>query len=319
MDFRPEAEQMRDYLKRQNIAALYHFTNIENLPLILQVGGLCSKEWLEHNGLLDRINTGGNMLSKAPDQRHGNWDKVSLSFCQNHPMAYYREAEQHMCYAVIKLDVALRRGVQFTDRNATDNNEQRGEGLQGLSLVDFSAVRANFPYGSNERRKKKQAEALTPDFVPLSDFHGFGFRSESNLKEAERLCGTLKHPIFKVKEGFFRRDCPHVKKHVLTADVVTRENVRAVTFSDQIRFKAEQRLQLTLIANTFALTGTDGTIRWSDSSDVILHEASGTFTQTSEFVWWSSLAAGNLRPGNYYVTCYLGNVRQLTLLFQIAD
>lgn len=125
-----QAARMQLILRGHRIGCLYHFTDIDNLPLILEGNGLRSKEWLERKGWLDRVKTGGNQLSKDLDVAHDNWDKVSLSWCLKHPMAWWKEAEQHLCYLNVSLGVALRDGIVFTDRNATDNNEQRGTSLE---------------------------------------------------------------------------------------------------------------------------------------------------------------------------------------------
>ena len=103
MQLAQDAEEMLNYLKRYDITHLYHFTDIENLPLIFEMGGLVSKQKLENHGLLESIKTGGNPLSKELDEHWGNWDKVSLSWASQLPMAYYREQEQHLCYIVVKL------------------------------------------------------------------------------------------------------------------------------------------------------------------------------------------------------------------------
>ena len=120
---------------------MYHFTDIDNLPLIASLGGLKSKNFLENGGLLDEIKTGGNQLSKALDLRWGNWDKVSLSWCPKLPMTWYREQEQHLVYIVTPLDLALRTGVVFSDKNATDTLQNRAEGMNGLQNVNFKAVK----------------------------------------------------------------------------------------------------------------------------------------------------------------------------------
>lgn len=243
---------MKGYLQQQRIAVLYHFTDIDNLPLILQAGGLRSKKWLERNSMLDRVKTGGNQLSKDLDLRRGNWDKVSLSFCHGTPMAYRRETEQHLCYAVIKLDVVLREGVQFTDRNATDSNHQRGEGLQGLNLVDFSAIRASFPYKDGEEKKRKQ-------------------------------------------------------------------NVWTINPHDQRVFRVRGNWRLTLLVNAYVITGANWVIRWSDSAGATFYEDKDTVSQSAMFAWWPSLDASQLSPGSYEVSCYLGDVRQFTLPFQVVS
>ena len=63
---------MKQILNREDITFLYHFTSIENLPLIGECKGLCSKLKLERLGLLNNVVTGGNELSLDLDRYWSN-------------------------------------------------------------------------------------------------------------------------------------------------------------------------------------------------------------------------------------------------------
>ncbi|SRR6266705_5150330 len=86
----PNAQAILSRLKQEGITALYHFTNVENLPSICQMGALYSKQMLEEQGLLSTLVTGGNSLSHDLDHYQSNWNKVSASFTPYTPMAYNR-------------------------------------------------------------------------------------------------------------------------------------------------------------------------------------------------------------------------------------
>lgn len=131
----PDATAILARLKQEGITTLYHFSCVENLPRICQMGALYSKRILEERGLLPTIVTGGNPLSHNLDRYHGNWDKVSLNFTPYTPMAYGRKREQHLCFFLVDPDVAAWSEVIFTDSNAAKNGHRRGQGLVGLGNV----------------------------------------------------------------------------------------------------------------------------------------------------------------------------------------
>ena len=54
--------------EENNISSLWHFTDIRNLPLIKELSGLRSKEFLENNGYLGNVICGGNELSHQLDK-----------------------------------------------------------------------------------------------------------------------------------------------------------------------------------------------------------------------------------------------------------
>ena len=113
MTVNPNAEKMQAIFRKYNIQTLYHFTDINNLLHIDKCNGLWSKEKLERHGFLDSVVTGGNELSLSLDIELGNWDKVHLYFCPNTPMAYTKQQDAHLCYLVIKPDVAFQQGVCY--------------------------------------------------------------------------------------------------------------------------------------------------------------------------------------------------------------
>ena len=99
-----EANQMRHILSKEGIKILYHFTDVGNLPLIVNCKGLWSKEKLEKTGLLPEVVTGGNELSLRLDKRWSNWGKVHLYFSTGTPMAYSKQEETHFCYELVQID-----------------------------------------------------------------------------------------------------------------------------------------------------------------------------------------------------------------------
>jgi hypothetical protein len=316
--------QMLTLLRRERISALYHFTDIDNLPLVARFGGLRSKKYLEEQGVLDQINTGGNQLSKSLDLHWGNWDKVSLSWCPQLPMAYWREQEQHLCYIVVNLRVALQQGVIFTDRNATDNDQRREDGLQGLQIVDFNAVKRGHPYPNQETKKRKQAEVLVPEQVPISRFTAIVFRSESSRLEASRVCGNSPalQNLFQVDDRLFILPSAYAKSHVLTTGAVTKDAVQDTHFRHQTTF-SKAHGKVTLLLLVYVPYGTTETVKWLRRDGRLVREPTATtFASASDYWTWSSLNLQDLAIGQYFVDYYLSgrsvDIRQVRVPFLVT-
>src|SRR5260370_5286930 len=121
----PEASKILARLGIEKIEALYHFTNVENLPSILDIGGVLSKKMLEKIGRWPPPRPGGAGPSHDLDRRKGNWNRVSLSLTPHTPMAYWRKREMHLCFIVVKIEVAAWKDIMFTDTNAASNAQKR--------------------------------------------------------------------------------------------------------------------------------------------------------------------------------------------------
>lgn len=111
----PEAVAILARLNKEGIRALYHFTSVENLPEICRSQGLCSKKVLVDEGKWPPPVPGGNTLSHRLDRQNSNWDKVSLSLTPYLPMTYSIKRKQHLCYLLIRPDVATWSGIVFTE------------------------------------------------------------------------------------------------------------------------------------------------------------------------------------------------------------
>lgn len=325
VNLHPKARQIEAKLRENGIKALYHFTDIHNLSLILQCGGLWSKEKLEDKHLLSKVITGGNELSLNLDRGLGNWDKVHLYFCPYTPMAYYKQQEKHICYLMINSEVALRKGVVFTDTNATRmrNEHQRAEGIKGLNLVDFNIIKLTFRNGpqpwNHEWHRKVQAEVLVPDEIPLRYIMEVVFISEASRKEGERLWGTAPHPPFRVSKKIFTPGIPYLDSALLTEEKINKDIVEQLTFSDQRIFRKSNDLEIFLLLFLYSTAGLKAKAIWRSSNGKVISEDETEFDKQSGWWHWPSLNASDLRPGSYSVEYYLGDIYWITVPFILKE
>lgn len=200
-----EAKAILSRLAQEKIAALYHFTSVENLPGICQMQALCSKQTLENHGRWPTPVPGGERQSHELDRKLGNWDKVSLSLTPHTPMVFHRKKEQNICFFIVRIEVATWLGVIFTDTNAAKTtNQQRAEGLVGLNYIQFKAIRATpRPWDYRGWCQPVQAEVLVPDKISLKYVSKVVFVNKRNLKYARSIFGGLTHPPFVVDTQIF--------------------------------------------------------------------------------------------------------------------
>lgn len=192
-----DADGILARLRQEGVTALYHFTSVENLSGICQIQALCSKQTLEKERQKLPRNTGGNPLSHSLDRYRGNWDKVSLNLTSHTPMVYHRKREQHLCFFVIRPEVATWSGVAFTDTNAASNAYQRGEGLAGLNNIKFASIRSIPRPGDRDGWVQPvQAEVLVRDRIPLEYISHIAFVSKASMSYGEKLCGLHSHPPY---------------------------------------------------------------------------------------------------------------------------
>ncbi len=140
-----QSKAFREVLNRHGIRYLYHFTDRENLPSIIQSGGLYSWAGCDQKGI--RIpKPDGGLLSRQLDCRDGLESYVRISFTPQNPMMYVSMNEGRISNPVILLidpEIIEEEGVLFADRNATRNGVQIGDSLDALNRIHFDTVKAN--------------------------------------------------------------------------------------------------------------------------------------------------------------------------------
>lgn len=160
-------QQIKEYLDRNGVTHLYHFTDQANIASIKKSGGLYSWKYCLENDI-DIPKAGGDSLSRNLDRRYGLEDYVRLSFCCDHPMAHrLKQKGGDLVLLRIKIDVAWFDGTLFSDMNATDSSHSHGATLADLEKVDISATKERYVSSTSSSFKKHQAEVLVRRFIPL--------------------------------------------------------------------------------------------------------------------------------------------------------
>lgn len=161
------ASHIKQALAQNNITCLYHFTDRANLESIIKNGGLYSWKYLEEHDI-SIPKQGGNLDSKANDQKFGLEDYVRLSFCDDHPMMWRLKcAGYNLVLLKIKVDVAWAKDTLFSDINATAHNHRHGDDIETFNSIDFNAVKQHYLNKSSAMFGPHQAEVMVKTCIPL--------------------------------------------------------------------------------------------------------------------------------------------------------
>ena len=319
-----DADQILQKLREERISALYHFTSIENLPWIREMKALCSKQALEGMGRWPAPEPGGNPLSHDLDRHYGNWDRLALNFTLFTPMAYWKKREKHLCFFILSIEAAALDGVSFTDTNAASTGQRSGEGLEGLLLVDFAAIRSRpRPWDKEGWHRPVQAEVLVPDRVDLEYVQEVAFVSRASLEEAERLWGPSSHPPFAVAPRCFEDissgrnpviGFAYLEGLLLTDELVDKSNAGAAR-AHKSHFVRRADARITALASVRALAGTQATVAFHPGGYVSTAE----FERSAQYWHWPSVSMDPLPDGPCSVDYRLGNVRWATVEFVLTS
>jgi len=254
----------------------------------------------------------------------GNWDKVSLSLTPHTPMIFYRKQEQHLCFFVIRPEVATWLDVIFTNTNAAKTtNQLRGEGLVGLANIKFEAVRAMpRPWDREGWVLPVQAEVLVPGQIPLEYVLKVAFVSQASLMYAERLCNQLQHPPFVVDKQLFADfsiptkwtvNFPHVVELILTDDNMD-ESVVHLTHSHKNIYSRLTSNHVTAVTAVQAAAGTKGKVRWLPVNSTVTTE----FETSDQYHHWPHISLDRLPDGVCSVEYYLNGLLWTAVDFEVS-
>lgn len=325
----PDALAISTRLAKERITALYHFTSIENLPYICRRQALCSKQMQESEGLWPPPMPGGNTLSHGLDRYNGNWDKVSLSFTPFTPMVYHKKRQDHLCFFVVEPEVATWLNVIFTDSNAVRTMQKRDEGLKGIDLVKFEAIRSMpRPWDREGWVQPVQAEILVPNFIPLSYITKVIFISEASLMHAERLCDSTLHPPF-VVEGTLFTDSPKAPLEAIGFSFIDQlalsntkidSNMLYLMYAQKNIYSKASHREIYLTVAVRAMVRTQANIylhpvdRPKKAQDCI---GTTEFSAASRYLMRTDIVLNSLPKSNYLIEILLDNVCRASIAFEL--
>ena len=196
---------------------IYHITAIENLPAILDEGGLLSDEVMSHRDptIIGHSHIKERRLTKIRVPSCGNrfvGEFVPFYFSPRSPMLYSINlgntgrtpgCQNTIVHLVSRVRDAIALGMPWavSDGNAGAFHTTFESTLQAIDNLDWTAIEAT-SWAAN--RHQKQAEFLAADFFPWTAFHEVGCYDAAAAAEVAAIITSQNHrPKVSVKRGWY--------------------------------------------------------------------------------------------------------------------
>ena len=154
--FKPNWKEFQDILETHQIYCLYHFTDIQNLPSIINNKGLFSLKKCEEKAIQIR-KYGSSEKSRIKDRIKGLDKYIRTSFNKKNPMMYLAIKEKRINHRVLLyIDRILiyRKDTLFSNINAESSSAVVNGSLENFKTIRFNLLKnsyADSAYTGNQR------------------------------------------------------------------------------------------------------------------------------------------------------------------------
>lgn len=162
-----------DPFQQHSVKALFHFTDVENVPFIRKHGGLYSRLELQKRKIVVP-KPGGNDWSKDADARIGGDRYVHLCLRNSHPMEYQAKKAGHIGETLfLEIDPEVRNlpGVMYSHGVSNKAGISLISMKEALAQIDFPVLYTrtdwNDPAIKERLKLASKCEILIPDHVAL--------------------------------------------------------------------------------------------------------------------------------------------------------
>ena len=186
---------------------IFHITHIRNLPGILQNGGLwcdrvVSQRNLAHISIAHQHIKDRRAQKQVPLPPNGMVaDYVPFYFAPRSPMLYsiahgfvegYQGGQTCILHLVASAESVLQSGLAFvfTDGHAEMDISHFYRDLHNLNKIDWNIMQSRYWNDTNEdgdRKRRRQAEFLVHEFVPLSLVERIGTINQTTARQTATL------------------------------------------------------------------------------------------------------------------------------------
>jgi len=198
---------------RFQLGPAIHMTHLSNLPSILREGELRSHTLMagrDHRSVANEDVQAGRAAKVVPLSGRALHDYVPLYFGVKTPMvAVNQDQNEAIVFLRFSLDVFLSiAGVVISDGNARSNVTRffLFAKIDDLSVLDVAAIHTYKYARDPELKRKKQAEILVPDHLPMAqlfDIICFSVEARSRVLEILDNFGINK-PVYVGAHYYFR-------------------------------------------------------------------------------------------------------------------
>jgi hypothetical protein len=203
---------------------IYHITHINNLPSILNSGGLIANSRLRR----ERINYVDIAHESIQDRRARTrvpcgaggvlHDYVPFYFARRSPMLFtihkgnvegYNQGQESVIYLVSTAEAikAMAKAFAFTDGHGIIGYTQFSDDLENLDIVDWDIMEAKYwnnTADDNDRRRRRQAEFLVHRFCPWTLITEIGVINTTIQAQVQQILQNVNYqPPVKVYSNWY--------------------------------------------------------------------------------------------------------------------
>jgi hypothetical protein len=206
------------------VVQIFHITHIQNLPKIIEAGGLrCDRDCTQSavgNVNIAHLNIKERRMRRpVPCAARGVVaDYVPFYFAPRSPMLYtirqgnvegYEQGQRPIVYLVSTVEdaVSLGRPWCFTDGHAEIVISRFFDSLTDLSNVDWAVMNAKYwndTPDAPDRKRRRQAEFLVHEFFPWTAIGEIAVMDAGMMEEVLRVLGNrADRPSVLVKKSWY--------------------------------------------------------------------------------------------------------------------
>ncbi|MEX3743548.1 type II toxin-antitoxin system toxin DNA ADP-ribosyl transferase DarT [Lysinibacillus xylanilyticus] len=189
-----------------NPTYIYRIFHYENLKTILGNGGQFSRTLMQQydiaykdisNSNIQSIRSGFKVPIRQSTELH---DYVPFYFTNRSPMLYachcgnmyYNEGQEPIIYLVSSIQELQKKKIDilFTDGQGNKNGTKYFDKISDLTAIDWDII-DSWSWGDKpedpDRKRKKQAELIVQDFVPIDAFTEIAVINEDMKRKVESI------------------------------------------------------------------------------------------------------------------------------------
>lgn len=203
---------------------IYHITHVNNLPKIIQAGGLKSKSQISNNEYTNIAHNTVQLKRSVTRVSCNPWGTVDqyvpFYFGVKSPMLYtvsqgnvdgYSEGQEPILYLITKVELIVESKLQFvfSDGHPAIAISEFYNNLGDLNFVNFDLMKEQWWNDTDEfpdRKRQRQAEFLVHQFCPWSQIIGIATMTQAVKEVVEKIMEDEKPqhaPLIKIKPYWY--------------------------------------------------------------------------------------------------------------------
>lgn len=282
-------------MSKYSFDGLYHFTDLTNLGSILESGVLKSRQQCEQEDAIFLDCANAEIIENTPDCIKGC---TRFYYKEKTPMLYDTEgikcdeSPPHVpipVYLIFKEELIYCENTFFSDGNAKSDSSNFGNDFDFFSSMDWDKIFHRGSFSMDMKReyiRKRHAELLCKNPVPISYLKMIAFRCDADKKRAIRLYGN--NTLYVVNPNLYYNHHNYITDY--SVDLDQTKKILSIHFS----------------FNNYSFRDYISSYKIYDKHNTIVKQSTLTFPDGIGLSWVTEL--NSFRPSWYRIEYYMGSI-----------